>query len=140
MDLKSILTSSGMFGLLIFSILAFAITVQEDAGIPNKITDNDIINETYENLQISFSSQDAESASDNFGRTTPNAQFGELELTSILSPTKVVREFTIGLWNIYIKLPMSVLGVNPLVASLISSIFLILIIIAMWAVWKGAIS
>lgn len=140
MDLKEMLLVTGMMGLFIFSFMAFVITAQTDAGISIKITDNDIINETYGDLQSNLNANDARQASSNFGKTTPTSQFGELELTSIVSPTSIAKELTIGIWNIFIKLPVAILGVDPSIAAFISGIFLILIIIAIWAVWKGVIS
>lgn len=140
MDIKKLLVNMGLLGLLVFSTIAFIVITQEDSNIENKITDNDLINETYEDLGESFSSSESETISDNFGKTPPTQQFGELEVTSILAPTRLAKSIIVGFWNIFIKLPQAVLGVSSGVASLINSILLIFIIIGMWAIWKGVIS
>ena len=65
---------------------------------------------------------------------------GDLDVGSIVSATRTARSIVVGLWNIYIKLPQVILGVNPIIASAITTILLILITIGGWAIWKGAIS
>ena len=140
MDIKTILTNMGLLGLVMFGMIAFIVTTQTDSNINNSLLTNDIINETYVDLESSLSSAKAKTASDNFGKVTPTQEFGELEIISIIAPTRVAKALITGLWNVFIKLPQTVLGVSPVVASLISSILLIFIIIGMWAIWKGVIT
>jgi len=140
MDIKKILSTMAIFGLFIFGIFSFIITTQNDNSVENPITDNSIINKTYGDLQDSLGSSDAQTASENFGNIPPTQQYGEVEITSIFSPTTTAKTIILGLWNIFIVLPQSILGVSPVVASLISSILLIFIIIGIWAIWKGVVS
>ena len=140
MDLKKLLSTMGILGLFTFSIMAFIITTQNDSEITNKITDNEFINQSYSDLGVELSSTSAETASNTFGEVTPTQEYGELEVTSIVSPTKVAKTMIFGFWNIFIKLPQDVLGVDESVATLISSILLIFIIIGIWAIWKGVVS
>lgn len=140
MDFKKILINMSLLSLLIFSIMVFIVTTQTDNSVTTKITDNEIINDTYSDLEDSIGSSASQTADDNFGSTTPTQQFGELEVTSIISPTKIGKTIIIGFWNTLVKLPISILGVSPAVATLIYSILIISLIIGIWAIWKGAIS
>ena len=142
MDLKHLFTNMAMLGLFTFALMAFIITTQNDNSVTSPITNNTYINDTYGDLssELSSSKTRAEEGSSNFANVTPTQEYGELEVTSIISPTRVLRTIIIGFWNIFIKLPQVVLGVPAIVASLISSIIVIFLIIGMWAVWKGVIN
>lgn len=140
MDIKQIVITMGILGLFIYSIMSFIVITQIDNNVENPMTNNDIINDSYGDLAVKLSSSEAETASDNFGQVPPTQQFGELEVTSIISPTKTAKTIIVGLWNIFIRLPQEVLGVSPIVATIINSILLIVLIIGIWAIWKGVVS
>lgn len=140
MDVKSIFGNMALLGLFIFGIMAFIIINQSNSDVNDKLTNNTLINSTYNDLESSLASSDAKTASDNFGEVPPTQQYGELEVTSIVSPTKTAKTIIIGLWNIFIVLPQAILGVSPVVASLISSMILIFLIIGIWAIWKGVVT
>ncbi len=142
-DLKSILINTVVLGILIYAIMSFIIIIQFDSGLEqaNRITNNTLINESYGDLETSLDQQQSsESALDALEDVPPEDYVGDLDVGSTVSATRTSRAIITGLWNILIKLPMVILGVSPIVASAITSIFLILIAIAIWAIWKGAIS
>jgi len=141
MDVKKLLSNMGILALFTFGIMAFIVTTQLDNNVTNPITNNTYINESYGELagNLTGLQGDSQSAIDVFGNETPTQQYGELETKTIVFPTKTIRTMTLGLWNILVKLPMVILGVSPIVASLVSAIIIILLIIGIWAIWKGAI-
>lgn len=140
MDLKKILVTMGIFGLLLYSIMAFIITTQDDSDVAYTILSNEVINESYGGLRTNLSSSAAETSAGNFANVSPTQSFGEVEVSSIFSPTKTAKTIILGFWNIMVKLPQSILGVSPVVAGIINSILIIFIIIGIWAIWKGVIS
>jgi len=142
MDLKKLLMNIGILGLFVFSIITFIVITQGNNSVSNPITNNSIISTTYSDLNTTLGSsqRQAQTASDNFGNITPTQQYGELEVTSIVSPTRIAQTMILGLWNIYIKLPILILGVSPAVAELISTILVLFLIIGIWAVWKGVVA
>lgn len=142
MDLKKMLTNMGILGLFIFGMMAFIIITQINNEVSIPITNNTLINETYGSLSgnLTDAETQAQTGAENFGNVTVTRPLGELEVTSVISPTKVAKTIIVGLWNIFIKLPMVILGVSPAVASLISSLIVIFIVIGIWAIWKGVIS
>lgn len=143
MDLKQMYINIGLLGILVLGLLTFVVTTQTGNSVEIPITNNSRINEAYTDLnETLFQTQSqAQQASNVFGNTTPTQrQLGELEVNSIVATTRLGKAIVISLVNIFIKLPQVILGVSPVVAALISSIVMILLIIGVWAIWKGAIS
>jgi len=138
MTIKNLVMTLGILGLFMFSIISFISLTQIGSDVENPITNNDLINESFGDLATNLASTEAVNASDNFGQVTPTQEI-RLEVSSIVNPTKIAKSIILGMWNVFIKLPQSILGVSPIVASIISSILLIFIIIGMWAIWKGVI-
>ena len=141
MGFKKLYINIIMSSLFVFGFMTFVILVQLDNNASEVITDNQLINSTYGDLSTNLTSSEttAQSSLETFGENPPTAQLGELDTTSVISPTKLFRGLSIGTYNILIKLPMSILGVPPIVASVISSIIILLLIIGAWAILKGAI-
>lgn len=140
MDLKKLVSTMGILGLFTFSMMAFIIITQTDSNIEYKITDDEFISQAYENLSINLGSTDTESSAGSFGDVPPTEKYGEVSISSIFSITGVAKNIVYGFWNIFVKLPQNVLGVSESVITLISSILLIMLIIGIWAVWKGVVS
>lgn len=142
-DIKTILIKMVMLGILVFAIMSWIIVIQNDSGLSktDRITNNSLINKSYGDLETSLSQQKrAQSALDSLEDIPPLEYVGDLDVASTVSATRTSKSMITGLWNIYIKLPQVILGVSPIIAAAINSVLLILIAIAIWAVWKGAIS
>ena len=141
MDFKKIVGSMVLFSLLIFCVLSFVINTQDINNSPEKIIENSLINKTFDTLggNLSSSQGEAQTSSDIFGEITPEQEIGFLDVTSVISPTRIFKTITVGLFNSLILLPAQILGINPIVFSSISSILLLFIIIGVWAIWKGVI-
>lgn len=142
LDFVKTFSTIAILGVFIFGIFAFVITTQTDNDVSTPITDNELINDTYSDLNTNLGSMqtDAQTSSDTFGSITPSQTFGELEVTSVVSPTRIFKTIGVGIWNIFIQLPIKVLGVSPIVGGIISSIVILLLIIGIWAIWKGVIN
>jgi hypothetical protein len=142
MDLKKIFINMGILGLLVFGLMTFILTTQLDNNVEFPITNNTLINESYGFLSSNLTGvqPNSQTSLDVFQNVTPNENLGVWEVTPIVSPTRAIRTMTIGLWNILIKMPMVILGVSPIVAAILSGILIILLIIGIWAIWKGVIS
>ena len=142
-NLKTIMINMITLGILIFGIMSFIVIIQSDSNLDNedRITNHTLINDSYVDLESSLSKEDeSEESLDSLEEVPPQSTLGDLDIASIISTSRTVRSIIISLWNIYIKLPMVILGVDPMVAGAISTILLILIAIGIWAIWKGAIS
>ncbi len=142
-DIKSILVNVIVLGILTFAIMNFIIGIQinNEVDPENRITNNSLINESFGDLEVSLDQQAAsENALDSLEDVPPTEYVGDLDVGSTVSATRTARATVVAIWNIYIKLPMIILGVSPIVASGISTILLIFLAIGIWAIWKGAIS
>lgn len=141
MELKSIYVNMIMVALVILAILSFTFIVQSDNNAPQQLKNNPLINETYEDLysNLTGGEEQARTTSDVFGNFTPNENLGVWEVTPIVSPTRLLRTLSVGYYNIFIQLPVKVLGISPVVAAVLNGILIFLLIIGIWALWKGVI-
>lgn len=141
MDFKKTFISFALLGLVVFGMMSFIIIFQNDNNSSEKITDNVIINNTYSSLysNLSNSQNSANEQNSIFGSVTPTESYGEVQIDSVVSPTKAFKSIILGIYNILIKLPSQILGVSPIVTAVISAILIMIIIIGVWAIWKGAI-
>lgn len=142
-DIKSIVGNMVILGILVFAIMNFIIIIQSDADMDqvNMITNNSLINDSYGDLASSLNNQEsAENSLNSLEDVPPTEYVGDLDVGSVVSATRTARSITVGLWNVYIKLPQVILGVSPIVSNAITTILLLLLAIGIWAIWKGAIS
>ena len=141
MDFKQIVGSMVFFSLLVFCVLSFVINTQSVNNSPEQIIENSLINKTFDTLggNLSSAQGEAQISSDIFGEITPAQEIGVLDVTSVISPTRIFKTVTIGLFNSLILLPSQILGISPIVFSSISSFLLLIVIIGIWAIWKGVI-
>ena len=142
MDFKKTFINFALLGLIVFGIMSFAIIFQNDNSSTERLTNNQIINDSYNSLYGNLSNADTTANEQNsiFGNVTPTESYGEVQIDSVVSPTKAFKSLILGTYNILIKLPQQILGVSPVVTAVISAILILLLIIGIWAIWKGAIS
>ena len=142
MDFKKLFINLALLGLIIFGIMSFAIIFQSDNSSTERLTNNTIINKTYNDLYSNLSNSQTTASQQNtiFGNVTPTESYGEVQIDSVVSPTKAFKSIILGIYNVIIKLPSQILGVSPVVTAIISAIFIMLLIIGIWAIWKGAFS
>lgn len=124
--------------LVVFSLLAFIISFQLTNNVPDKISNNSLINGSYSDLNANLNSLRDKSQTQKtlFETENPTTGFGSILLFSIISSGKVFNSMIIGTFNILIKLPAVVLGVDPVVFAIISTVIIITIILGLWIVYK----
>lgn len=125
-------------GLVVFSLLAFAIITQEENNTPQQITDNPLISNTYGNLSADLGNLRDKSQAQKtlFESENPTGGFGTILLFSIVSAGKVFNGMVVGVFNTIIKLPVVFLGLDPLVISVLSTLLIITIITSLWTLYK----
>lgn len=124
--------------LLIVSIFAFGISLQSDNNATETIRNNTLLNSSFGQLQEDLGGMSGQTQTQRelFEEETPTAGFGSLILFSIVSSGKVFTGITIGTFNVLIKLPMVLFGVDPIVSSVLSTILVVMIIFGLWFVYK----
>ena len=121
------------------AIMNWVIVTQQDNNTAQLITNNSLINDSYGGLTLNLGNAQStgDSAQTTFGDITPTQNFGIVDVTSIVSPIKLFRSLSVGTYNILIELPVKILGVPPAVAGVIDAILFLLLILGIWAIWRG---
>lgn len=142
MDFKGLFISIIIVGMVILSIMSFTIQLQTDNNTAELITNNTIINNSYGKLESNLSSArtNADSAEQTFGGVTPTSTYGIVDVTSVVSPLRIFRSMVVGTFNVLIVLPVKILGLPPLISGVLSAILFLLIILGIWAIWRGVAS
>ena len=127
-----------LLGLIVFSLFAFSVSLQEEANVEDKFIDNSLMNETYASLRTDLEGLRSSSQAQKtlFESENPTVGFGTILLFSIVSSGKVFNSMMIGLFNSLIKLPVVFLGLDPVVISIISTMLILTIIIGLWIIYK----
>ena len=139
MGIKNTFIKMLLVGVLFLSIMNFIIITQTDNDPTNLITNNTLINNSFGDLTTNLNTvqSDTEVASGTFSNSTPTSTLGFVTITSIVSPTRIIRGLVLGTYNILIALPASFLGVPPVILAVINSILTLVLILGIWSVWKG---
>ena len=125
-------------GLLAFAIMTFGVTLQQDNNANETLLENTLINSSYQSLQVNFNDMRNRSQTQRelFEEENPTVTFGSLILFSIVSSGKVFTNVMVQNFNILFKLPTALFGVNPVISSIMTTILLVSIIIALWVLYK----
>jgi hypothetical protein len=137
--ISDILISMVIISIFIFGIISFTSITQSDNNVTNGLMTNKLINDTYGNLssQLSSSQDDSQASLSNLSDIPPTQEFGEIKVTSIVSATRMMKSLITGLWNTLIRLPQIVYGVSPVLASALTALIIVLLILGLWLVWRG---
>ena len=125
-------------GLMVFCILAFIVTTQLDNSVSDPIINDPLINSTYSNLGTNLGEfrNQSQAQKNLFESENPTIGLGSILLFSILSAGKVFGGMIIGTFNVLVKLPLVVLGLDPILLSLFGTLLIVTIILSLWAVYK----
>ena len=141
--LKGIFLKLILIGVMFLSMMSFVIITQIDNNTEFLITNNTLINKSYGDLINNLGSTtltEAEIAEDTFGQITPTSPLGLVEITSIVSPTRIIQDLIIGIYNILIALPAQFLGIPEIIIAVINAILVVLLILGIWAIWKVGVN
>lgn len=135
---ENLFVNYALAGLLVLSIFFFSITLQIDNNADEILTENTLINDSFGQLQTDLGGMrdSAQTQKELFEEEKPTTGFGSLILFSIVSSGKVFTGMTIGTFNVLIKLPMVLFGVDPIISSVLSTILIMVIILGLWYLYK----
>ena len=138
-DFKNLFINFMWVGLVVFGIIAFAIMVQDENNASDKFVENELINSTYTDLHTNLLEFQNESQAQKllFEREQPTLGFGTLLFYSVISSGKVFNSMVGSVFNTVIKLPVTILGIDPVVVSIMVTILVITIIIGLWVIYKA---
>jgi hypothetical protein len=127
-----------LIGLVVLSMFAFSVFFQEENNVEDPFIENTLMNNTYHSLYTNLNSLRDESQAQKtlFESENPTGGFGTILLFSIVSSGKVFNGMVVGIFNTIIKLPVVILGIDPVVVSVLSTLLIITIIIGLWIIYK----
>lgn len=127
-----------IISLIVLSLFALAITVQNDNDAAQPIIEEPLFNESYRGLlsNIQESSGSSRTQEGLFNSENPKPGFGSIVLFGIVSAGKTFSSMSFAFFTVVIKLPLVALGIDPNVASLLLTYLILLILVALWALYK----
>ena len=125
-------------GLVILSLFAFSMFFQSENNADEPFMENTLMNETYNTLYGDLNSlrDQGQAQKTLFESENPTGGFGTILLFSIVSSGKVFNGMVIGIFNTIIKLPVVILGIDPVLVSVVSVMLILTIIIGLWIMYK----
>lgn len=125
-------------GLMVFGILQFSFSFQDENAVGNKLINNSLMNNTYVTLQNDLGSlrDDAQEQKDLFEQEDATSGFGSILLFSIIGVGKTFNSMVVGVSNTVLQLPVTFLGLDPVVVSVLTTLLIIVIILGLWRLYK----
>ncbi len=135
---REVFITFALIGVFVFAGISFIVTTQRNNGVTNTILENDIINRTYSNLETDLGglSSNASTQKESFESEIPERGFGSLIIFAIVGVGNKFTGMIVGIYNILIVLPASLLGIPPVVISVMTAILLISLILLVWRVYR----
>lgn len=138
-SIRTIYTGMAVAGLFVFVMISFIVQFELDnldGGAEETILNNSIINSTFNRLNSNLSAlgQDTQTQRGVFESEIPERGFGSLLIFSIVSVTQKFNALIVGVYNILVILPASILGIPAVLFSVISSILIVTIVLLLWRV------
>jgi hypothetical protein len=112
--------------------------MQQNNEVDNTILENQLINNTFEKLQTNLTNVGGATQTQrgNFESEIPERGFGSLIIFSIVAVTQKFTALIIGIFNIFVILPSSILGISPVVTGAIGSILIVSLVLLAWRVYR----
>jgi len=135
---REIWVSFILIGLFIFSMISFIALMQDKNNVDDSILENEIINNTFNKLSqnLTILENNTQTQRQSFESEIPERGFGSLIIFSIVGVTQKFTALLIGIFNIIIVLPASILGISPIVTSALGSILLVSLVLLGWRVYR----
>ncbi len=135
---REVFTTFILIGVFVFATISFVVVTQRDNGVANTILENDVINRTYSDLETDLGglSSNASTQKESFEEEIPERGFGSLIIFAIVGVGQKFTGMIVGIYNILIVLPASLLGISPIVIGALTSILLISLILLVWRVYR----
>ena len=135
---RQVFTIFALIGLLVFATISFIATSQSENQVEDTILENQVINNTFNRLGTNLSAfgSGTQTQRATFESEIPERGFGSLIIFSIVSFAQKSTGLVVAIYNVMIILPASVLGISPIVFSVLNSIFLLALILLAWRVYR----
>lgn len=131
-------TNFAIIGIMVLASIFFIVQTQTDNDTNTSILENQIINSTFTKLQDNLTaySSTTQQQRENFEGEIPERGFGSLLIFSIVTVWQTFMSLTIGVYNILIVVPASVLGVSPIIIGVLDSILIVTLLLLGWRIYR----
>lgn len=137
-EFKGLVVNFMIVALLMLSLFSFMMITQEDNNAIDPIKNNQIFNNSFNDLSDSIDSSTSQSKDkyDVFNSEEPKTGFGSIVLFGIVSVGKTFSGIIFGTFKSIIKFPLIVLGIPATVISMLVVILIISVIVGVWLLYK----
>ncbi len=126
------------FALVALGLLTSAFIIQDDNGAPEKLASNELFNSTAERLSLNFTESEGSGKLQQglFNSEVPKPGFGSIVLFGIVSAGKTFTNIVYSFFDLVIRIPTIVLGIESAIVSAFLTLLIISLIIGVWIVYK----
>jgi len=138
-NFKDTFIQFAVVGLFVFGMMSFIAFSQIDNGVGDSILNNTLINDTFNSLDTDLTafSPVAQNQTDRFDSDLPKEGLVSLDLPSMISIGRQLKSLIVGVYNILIVLPASVLGVPSIVIGVLNTILLMTLVLLIYKLIKS---
>ena len=136
---RSVFISLILVSLFFFAMSSFVIGYAQINNANQTILDDPAFNSSFGNIQLELEGIQGggQNTRENFEQEVPQIDNNFVLLTSIISSIKIVTSSTVALYNVITQTVSQQLGVNAIVLTVLSGIFLLILILLGWRVIKS---
>ena len=136
---RELFITFALIGVFVFASIGFIVQTQIDNDVDSTILENEVINKTYTNLETDlddFGSK-AQTQKESFESEIPERGFGSLIIFAIIGAGQKFTGMITGVYNIFIVLPASVLGISPIVIGVLTAMLVVSLVLLIWRVYRA---
>ena len=135
-SLMQVFTTFTLIGIMVFSLLSFGVSIQENNGVTDNILNDEFMNRTFSGLETNLSAFKAEAQGqrENFEGEVPERGFGTLLIFSIVTVGQKFVAMIVAIFNILTVLPAQSLGIPKSIIGSLEGILLVSLILLVWRV------
>lgn len=135
---REVFVTFALIGVFVFAGISFIVTTQLDNDVENTILENEVINKTYTNLETDLGDfgSETQTQKESFESEIPERGFGSLIIFAIIGVGQRFTGMITGVYNIFIVLPASILGISPVVIGVLSAMLMVSLILLVWRLYR----
>ena len=136
---REVFVTFALIGVFVFAGISFIVQTQVDNDVENTILENEVINKTFTDFETDLGNfgPNTTEQKGSFDSEIPERGFGSLIIFAIIGVGQRFTGMVIGVYNIFIVLPASILGLPPVVISVLGSILTVSLILLAWRVYRA---
>lgn len=138
MNFKDYIIGVVLLGIFIFAMMSGNVLLSKQNNANNTLMENEAVNRTFGNLTTILGniSNESQTAKTKFEQEKSSIATGFFLLGTILSIGKTFITMMVSVYNLTFGLIASVLGVSKMVINVLAGIFIVIMVLSAWALYK----